>query len=109
MQLTLTPCDYAPASYFDKNVNVTTMVNFAGWEPILEPAERGIVNGELFVPPRYYSLRSTTPNDRCINMMGWNRDMPFIQPRHDTCERSLKNSVMHFNFPVIIAPQPPGS
>ena len=88
MYLTLQPCDVEPQE-------------FVQWEKKAEPAESGIVNGEVFVPDPYYSIKSATPNNQCLNMMGWNRSMPNIKPRRDVCTRSRKNSVMHFNFPII--------
>ena len=88
MYLTLQNCDIDPQE-------------FVQWEKKKEPAESGIVNGEVFVPDTYYSIKSGTPNDQCINMTGWNRTMPNEKPRRDMCERSVRNSVMHFNFPIL--------
>jgi hypothetical protein len=88
MYLTLQPCD-------------TQYQQFIEWEKIQEPAESGVVNGEVFVPDPYYRIKSATPNDQCLRMGGWNAKAPLARPMRDTCERALKNSFMHFNFPII--------
>ena len=84
------PCDVEPQE-------------FVQWEKRAEPLESGVVNGEIFVPDPYYSLKSATPNNKCIRMSGWNYKRPTVRPYRDTCERTSKNSLMHFNFPIINA------
>eukprot|EP00959_Pyramimonas_sp_CCMP1952_P141487 2961245-Pyramimonas_sp.AAC.1 len=53
--LYLRPCDIEPQQFVE-------------WEMKAEPAESGIVDGEVFVAPPYYSMKSGSPNDRCIKM-----------------------------------------
>lgn len=88
MYLTLQPCDHEQQAFVE-------------WEKIQEPPESGIVNGQVFVPDPYYRIKSATPNEQCLRMGGWNSKAPLARPMRDACERSLKNSFMHFNFPVI--------
>jgi len=86
--MTLQPCD----------IETQHMVE---WEKTAEPGESGVVSGEVFVPDPYYSIKSANPTSPCIGMMGWNFKMPNTTPLPEPCSRSLKNSMMHFNFPII--------
>jgi len=71
------------------------------WEKTAEPFESGIVNGEEFVPDPYFSIKSANPSNKCAEMASWNKNAPDTKPKRNTCSRSRKNAVMHFNFPII--------
>jgi hypothetical protein len=78
-------------------------------EVVPEPEESGVVNGQEFVPARYYALKTYStevaerPGTRpgCLWMPGWhpnNAQTSYVVSR---CDRSRKNDTMHFNFPKI--------
>lgn len=78
-------------------------------EVIAEPEESGVVDGQEFVPARYYSLKTystevaenpgSTPG--CLWMPGWHPNNAQTSYQVDNCARSRKNDTMHFNFPKI--------
>lgn len=78
-------------------------------EVVPEPEESGIVEGQEFVPARYYALKTystevaerpgTTPG--CLWMPGWHPNNAQTSYIVTKCDRSSKNDTMHFNFPKI--------
>lgn len=78
-------------------------------EVVPEPEESGVVNGQEFVPARYYALKTystevperpgTTPG--CMWMPGWHRNNAQTSYIVTKCDRSSKNDTMHFNFPKL--------
>ena len=78
-------------------------------EVVPEPEESGIVNGQEFVPARYYALKTystqvaenpgSTPG--CLWMPGWHPNNAQTSYVVTKCDRSIKNDTMHFNFPKL--------
>ena len=76
-------------------------------EIVPEPPESGMVDGELFVPAPYYSLKTYSSKieqlpgtkAQCMWLSG-GQDMQ--KARIKQCEESRLNDTMHFNFPKIV-------